>query len=414
MSPFLDPSELLANAMLGCLLKGAIEDLQNEGWQPEKPKIETTEKVLYLTDSKSGKLPVWQKNRSTENFYRSSELHQEKSVLARQTQTVELDFSSRTASDQRLFLQRDPLGYVDGMGLYTYVGNNPINMYDPFGLAERARHGYKPTGTGHHIVPTELWDSYNFSEEAMKIFDKATVEAKGHDYSKHGRVTGYSGHVEAELRTHLSKYMAENGIKDGMMTIAQQEEFANVFVDNIKSSRNPYINGFNNAVESKSSLLKWHKLEGRFLPKPPTGMKNNVADYAIRGISKIPMASAVKIARKVPGAKYFVNAGIYSVIYNNARADGHSPLASSGIAGFDTINPMPMGISDSDLKWSASRDEMRATDKGFGAMFNTLNPFSARWIGHRVLGSIFGYGPEANRGSTNPMGETKAVRQGKP
>jgi RHS repeat-associated protein len=33
------------------------------------------------------------------------------------------------------FLQRDPLGYVNGMNLYEYVGSNPINRLDPLGLA---------------------------------------------------------------------------------------------------------------------------------------------------------------------------------------------------------------------------------------------------------------------------------------
>ena len=33
------------------------------------------------------------------------------------------------------FLQRDPLGYMEGMNLYEYVGGDPLNLLDPLGLA---------------------------------------------------------------------------------------------------------------------------------------------------------------------------------------------------------------------------------------------------------------------------------------
>ena len=33
------------------------------------------------------------------------------------------------------FLQTDPLGYVDGLNLYAYVGNNPVSWIDPLGYA---------------------------------------------------------------------------------------------------------------------------------------------------------------------------------------------------------------------------------------------------------------------------------------
>ena len=36
--------------------------------------------------------------------------------------------------DMGRFLSTDPLGYADGMNLYAYVRNNPINRVDPLGL----------------------------------------------------------------------------------------------------------------------------------------------------------------------------------------------------------------------------------------------------------------------------------------
>jgi RHS repeat-associated protein len=38
------------------------------------------------------------------------------------------------AYDIGRFLQTDPEGFLDGLNLYTYVGSNPLNWQEPYGL----------------------------------------------------------------------------------------------------------------------------------------------------------------------------------------------------------------------------------------------------------------------------------------
>jgi len=49
------------------------------------------------------------------------------------------------------FLSTDPIGYQDQLNLYAYVGNDPVNRFDPFGLAEVEIKRWYTAPTGSRI-----------------------------------------------------------------------------------------------------------------------------------------------------------------------------------------------------------------------------------------------------------------------
>jgi len=61
------------------------------------------------------------------------------------------------------FLQPDPIGYDDGLNMYTYVGNNPLSWTDPFGLCKGDRGFWRKLwegdyfGTQYGASSTDIW-----------------------------------------------------------------------------------------------------------------------------------------------------------------------------------------------------------------------------------------------------------------
>jgi uncharacterized protein RhaS with RHS repeats len=91
-------------------------------------------------------------------------------------------FVYRTYSPQLgRWLQRDPLGYVDGMNLYEYVRSGPLTWIDPLGRARNLGHKLWEAFFGVlEIGPLDVWDAaYGQDADIAQQFAKELAEEKG-------------------------------------------------------------------------------------------------------------------------------------------------------------------------------------------------------------------------------------------
>ncbi|MDZ4851016.1 MAG: RHS repeat-associated core domain-containing protein, partial [Pirellulaceae bacterium] len=244
------------------------------------------------------------------------------------------------------WMSQDPIGFEAGdANLYRYVGNRVTTHIDPSGWREVD--GFPVKGTGHHLLPVELWKLLGFAREMYPLLDKATIPTpNGHNNTSHGSAIGYSGHVREFMERELGCYSQSKKIKDGKLTLEQQKEFLELALGKIRSRQaGKFITGYNIAARKGiEAVAEWWENTGSKLKLP-----SKFGGAKILGVAKV--------------ARIFTFFYAFSN-YNNLRAEGQSPASAATAAGLDAFNPTPIGpleILETGRKYGEFYDDMRCS-----------------------------------------------------
>jgi hypothetical protein len=213
---------------------------------------------------------------------------------------------------------------------------------------ERKVGKYTVKGTGHHVIPVELWEEFGFDPDTYAMLDSyRMINAKTHNYLGHGNKTGYSGFLRAELRERLADYLKCS--PNGTLSLLEQQSFIKKFIDDVHEGKvkRRFIKDFNDAAEGgTNSVRKWIDNSRGNYPAEA----DDVAEVAIKGLRSIDSKLATKLLGYLTGsAKIAVRYAPFVsaiLVYNEQRVNGKCPAEAATIAGLEEINPLPIGFSE--------------------------------------------------------------------
>ncbi len=160
------------------------------------------------------------------------------------------------------FLVRDPLGYSAGMHEYNYVGNRPIGMVDPLGLAGMDSGHVKQIFQCFFISLPQLHlnPRIDFVEKPVdlrcmvymlrKLYDDAVIRAGSREIGL-GAIFAPLQAVAQGWLAKLTTSIVHSAIKQFMENDLSEEELADLIFEAIKTST-----GGNKAVELATNIAK--------------------------------------------------------------------------------------------------------------------------------------------------------------
>ena len=177
--------------------------------------------------------------------------------------------------------QRDPLGYVDGMGLYEYVRSGPVTRRDPSGLFPLV---WVPSGLldGVKVVMARRFIAMLGSDQ-WEVRDAAStsLRAMGRSVCSILREARHAADDE-EIRLRLDMLLLELDCRGNLgaigLTSADRTKQRHIDVDSIAVNPNPMIVGRPAGLRFYVDASRDWPMPPRDFPRPSVTLKSETPD----------------------------------------------------------------------------------------------------------------------------------------